>query len=110
MAREFTPQIVTANDLLLGDVVYMTSKGDWARDFDKAHVANSAEQAQTMLKHAASQQGSVVGAYLANVLLGEDGKPLPAHFRETFRATGPSNYFHGKQADQTDAPQRESRA
>jgi hypothetical protein len=27
----------------------------------------------------------------------EDGVPHPTHFREDFRATGPSNYAHGKQ-------------
>jgi hypothetical protein len=25
--------------------------------------------------------------------------PEPTHFREDFRRTGPSNYFHGKQVD-----------
>ena len=29
----------------------------------------------------------------------EDGTPIPTHFRETFRATGPSNYAHGKQVE-----------
>jgi len=27
-----------------------------------------------------------------------DGRPSADHFREVFRATGPSNRFHGKQA------------
>ena len=29
----------------------------------------------------------------------KDGTPEPTHFREEFRRTGPSNYFHGKQAE-----------
>ena len=40
----------------------------------------------------------VVGVYLADVRRGPNG-PEPAHFREAFRATGPSNYAHGKQVD-----------
>lgn len=103
MAREFTPQIVTANDLLLGDVVYMTSQGKWVRELQNAHIANSPEQARTMLEHALSQHDRVVGAYLTAILVDENGRPSPAHFREAFRATGPSNLFHGKQADQTAA-------
>jgi len=35
----------------------------------------------------------VVGAYLADAAVGA----VALHFRERFRATGPSNYFHGKQ-------------
>lgn len=99
MAREFIPQIVTANDLLLGDAVYLTKAGTWSRLHKDAHLANSAEQAQTMLKHAKAQQHIIVGAYLANVNVNEKGVPEPAHFREAFRTRGPSNYFHGKQAD-----------
>ena len=99
MAREFAPQIVTANDLRLGDAVYLTKAGTWSRLHKDAHVANSDEQAHTMLKHAKGQQDIVVGAYLADVIVNNDGLPEPAHFREAFRTRGPSNYFHGKQAD-----------
>ena len=40
----------------------------------------------------------VVGAYLMPVSL-TDGAPSPVHFREAFRTRGPSNRFHGKQAE-----------
>ena len=99
MAREFKPQIVTANDLLLGDVVYLTRAGGWSRRHEDAHVAVSAEQAQTMLSHASAQQERIVGAYLADVSLDGNETPHPVHFREVFRTRGPSNYFHGKQAE-----------
>jgi len=42
-----------------------------------------------------------VGVYLAEVQPGPNG-PEPAHFREDFRRTGPSNYPHGKQAEPSD--------
>jgi len=45
---------------------------------------------------ASQQVGHVVGAYLADVST-LTGAPKPTHFRESFRATGPSNYAHGKQ-------------
>ncbi len=31
MARQTHPQIVTANDLFEGDVIYLTAAGDWSR-------------------------------------------------------------------------------
>ena len=41
---------------------------------------------------------TIVGAYLADAKAGPQG-PEPVHFRESFRARGPSNYNHGKQAN-----------
>jgi len=57
----------------------------------------SAEKQLAKLECRASE---VVGAYLADVQV-ENGKPTPSHFREAFRTRGPSNYFHGKQAEQS---------
>ena len=44
-----------------------------------------------------ARASEAVGVYLADMAPTEDG-PQPTHFREEFRATGPSNYHHGKQA------------
>ena len=99
MAKAFTTKVITANDLLEGDVIYLTKTGEWTRALEEAHPAVSQEQANTMLEVADAQQDKIVGAYMADVALGEDGRPQPVHFRETFRTRGPSNYFHGKQAE-----------
>lgn len=99
MARMKHPQIVTANDLFEGDVVYLTQNGDWARSLRDAFVLQEPEQAALWLAKADAQQGKIVGPYLADVEIGEDGCPEPVHFREAFRMRGPSNYFHGKQAE-----------
>jgi hypothetical protein len=99
MARKFVPQIITANDLFEGDVIYLKADGTWSREIAKAHIANSPEQVETMLDIANGQPGSIVGAYAMQVETNEDGTPAPNHFREEFRTRGPSNYFHGKQAD-----------
>ncbi|MCB1386514.1 MAG: DUF2849 domain-containing protein [Nitratireductor sp.] len=98
MARAFTPKIVTANDLLVGDVIYLTRSGAWSRLHEEAHPATSEEQARTMLEHAQKQSDRIVGPYLADVEIGDDDRPHPVHFREVFRTRGPSNYPHGKQA------------
>ena len=96
MPRAFTPKVVTANDLLMGDVIYLAADDSWSRDLAEAEVLRDEDAATARLTFAAQQAGTLVGAYLAEVKMGPDG-PVPAHFREDFRATGPSNYAHGKQ-------------
>ena len=98
MPRPFTPKIVTANDLLAGDVVYQTSGSDWSRHLKDAEILYDDAQAQTRLSFAEQQGTMVVSVYLADVDMGATG-PEPIHFREDFRRTGPSNYHHGKQAE-----------
>lgn len=98
MPRAFKPKVVTANDLFEGDVIYQTADGRWTRQLAEAEVLRDEDAARARLTIAEQQAGEIVGAYLAEVKISDDG-PEPAHFREDFRATGPSNYFHGKQAD-----------
>ncbi|MBO6865697.1 MAG: DUF2849 domain-containing protein [Thalassococcus sp.] len=98
MPRAFTPKVVTGNALLEGDVIYFTDSDSWTRNLKDAEVITDEAVAQVRLLTAESQAAEVVGAYLADVKVTEDG-PEPTHFREDFRRTGPSNYFHGKQAE-----------
>ncbi len=96
MARAFTPKVVTANDLLEGDVIYLTAADGWTRELREAELIVDEAEAQLRLLAAQSQPQIAVGAYLADAKAGEHG-PEPVHFREDFRRTGPSNYNHGKQ-------------
>ena len=98
MARKFLPQIATANDLFEGDVIYFTAQGTWSRDHASAIVADTPEAAEALLATASQFPSETVGVYLADVTIA-DGQPAPVHFREAFRTRGPSNYFHGKQAE-----------
>ncbi|PRY26461.1 uncharacterized protein DUF2849 [Aliiruegeria haliotis] len=98
MPRAFSPKIVTANALLEGDVVYLTEDDRWSRHMGEAEFIEDEAHAAIRLLTAEQQGGTVVGAYLADAKAGPDG-PEPVHFRESFRARGPSNYRHGKQAD-----------
>jgi hypothetical protein len=99
MARAFTPKVVTASDLIAGDVVYLTMDDNWSRRLCDAELITDEAISQMRLLLAQSQPGHVVGAYLADMIDGPNG-PEPTHFRETFRRTGPSNYPHGKQETQ----------
>lgn len=99
MSKTPENQIVTANDLMEGDVIYMTDNGEWTRRMAEAAVAQTEQQAKALLAEALAQPHRLVGAYLTAVDLDDAGKPRPNHFREAFRATGPSNRHHGKQAE-----------
>ncbi len=99
MPRAFTPKVITANHLLEGDVIYMTDSGEWSRELSEAVLLTEQADAELRLIEAQQQTAVTVGAYLADAKEGEDGKPVPTHFREEFRRVGPSNYFHGKQAE-----------
>jgi len=98
MAKAFTPKVVSANHLLAGDVIYQTAIG-WTRRLEEAEVLTDEADADLRLIEAIQQVDVIVGAYLADVAV-TDGTPAPVHFRETFRATGPGNYAHGKQVEQ----------
>ena len=97
MPKAFTPKVVTANHLLKGDVVYQTDVG-WTRKLEEAEVLTDEAHDDLRLIEASQQTSEIVGAYLADVNASA-GTPAPTHFREEFRATGPSNYAHGKQEE-----------
>jgi len=98
MPAIFTPKVVTANALLEGDVVYLTEADTWSRTLQEAEVLTDEADAQIRLIDASARTGEVVGVYLADVKPGKQGNK-PAHFREAFRMSGPSNYPHGKQSE-----------
>lgn len=94
MPRAFKTSILTANDLLSGEVVYYQGAQKWSPNLQDAQVFKFEEEAETALKSV--HENEVVGAYLSEVSV-NDNIISTLHFRETFRATGPSNYYHGKQ-------------
>ena len=98
MTRAFTPKVVTANDLLLGDAVYLTADDRWTRHHHEAELIEDEAHAAIRELFGAKQKNIVVGVYLADARMGANG-PEPVHFREAFRTRGPSNYKHGKQAE-----------
>lgn len=98
MAREFTPKVLTANDLLEGDVIYRNGAGGWSRHHAEAKLFTEEREAEAALVEALAEPGTIVGPYLADAKAGPHG-PLPVHFREAFRMRGPSNYQHGKQVE-----------
>jgi hypothetical protein len=99
MTRAYTPKVVTANRLLEGDNVWLTEDDRWSLHLSDAELIEDEAHAAIRLLFAQSQKRTIVGAYLADAKPGTTG-PEPTHFREVFRTRGPSNYLHGKQAEQ----------
>ncbi|MCI4661114.1 MAG: DUF2849 domain-containing protein [Neomegalonema sp.] len=87
MAKPYLPKVVTANDLLRGDVIWLDAQGGWVRSLAEAAVFDTPQTAEAALKSAAAQVDKVVGAYLADIRL-VGGEPEPVHFREEMRVRG----------------------
>lgn len=82
------PQMVTANRLIDGVVVYMTTDGNWSENFvdgavwlDKASADNALITSEEAVK-----ARLVVGPYLFDVAVTGTG-PQPVSARERIRAT-----------------------
>jgi len=96
--RDANVVVVSAYDLIEGDAVYLAHGTAWARQIKDARVFDSESAAAPVLSHVLTRQNEVIGAHLMSAAIGPDGTPEPVHFREAFRATGPSDRFIGKQA------------
>ncbi|MFT4717645.1 MAG: hypothetical protein ACI861_001945 [Paracoccaceae bacterium] len=92
-------QVLSASDLLEGDVIYLDPRRQWTRRLTDALIFSDPDLADEALKHAAKQINKVLGAYLVDVVADGDTPIRADHFREVFRSKGPSNRHHGKQAN-----------
>ena len=88
MAKEFKPSVVTANDLIEGDSVFLGARG-WVRDIALARVAMSRDEAEVLeADGVAGEDGNiVVGPYLIEVSVAT-GRPVPVLRREQIRVSG----------------------
>ena len=82
-------QIISANDLMDGDVVYLDADGGWTRALSNAALITDKERAKTLLAEAKRQPGTVIDPYLLDVIA-EPGRTTPMHIRERLRESGPS--------------------
>lgn len=91
MAKNLTGtlQIVTANRLRDGAVVFLTATSEWTSDITRAAVARDAEAGKRLLAigTVAAAESRIVDPYLTAVI--EDGDAiLPVSLRERIRAQG----------------------
>ena len=84
------PDVVTANRLTDGAVVYRTADAAWTTDLASAAVVTTAPAAQDLLKGAVADDVGAVGPYVAPVEVTPDRRVLPGNLRERIRLAGPT--------------------
>jgi hypothetical protein len=84
------PVVITANRLFDGAVVYRTLDGGWSPLLENAAVVSTAPAATELLAAAVADDLSAVGAYVAPVRRGSDGRLEPGNLRESIRQAGPT--------------------
>jgi hypothetical protein len=95
------PVILLANHFLDGEVVFWSGQG-WSRDPSEALVARTDTEAEALeaVTQTVAKGAEVVDAALVDVTLSKTSSPVPNHFRERFKISGPSVRTDlGKQAE-----------
>jgi len=91
-------QIITANRLSDGAVVYMTKTETWSRDVDQARLIDKADAEATLAAaERAVQACQVVTPYAIDVEI-EGTHINPVRYREQIRALGPTQPGIGERA------------
>ncbi len=85
------PDVITANRLADGVVVFQTADGAWSEDFNRATVCSDAVATKAALARAADDmtRNLVVDAY-AFAVETRNGHVVPKALREAIRAAGPT--------------------
>jgi hypothetical protein len=85
------PQMIIANTLADGFVVFLTDDNGWTNDIAAGALAATDEQAENLLAIAkqAEQANVVIDPYLIPVEL-DAGTRKPTEYREFIRAMGPT--------------------
>lgn len=91
MAAESKLQVVTANRLKDGRVVYLAREGEWSRRVEDGWVGRDEAEVERLMALAsdAVDRCRVVGPYPIDVIV-EDGRIRPVRLREVIRAEGPT--------------------
>jgi hypothetical protein len=92
MSKAFAPQVLTANRLRVGDVVYLAGNDDWVPELARAVVAVDLAQLDALKVIAARAVAAqhVVAVYEIDVDT-SSGVPTPTSVKERIRsARGPS--------------------
>ncbi len=85
-----TAQVVSANRLDTGAVVWLGHDGSWVAPVAAAAVVEGAEAENALARAKDSERSHVVvDAFLVDVVI-EDGFPRPVRPRERIRSRGPS--------------------
>ena len=82
-------QMVTANRLRDGAVVFLAAGGRWTTRVGEGHVAETESHAAELLRTVEAMPTEIVAPYLIEVASNGEGWS-PTRYRERIRAEGPS--------------------
>ena len=84
-------QMIIANELRSGEVVFLSEEGNWVNNINKATIALDIDQANKLLTLAqeAEHNNKVVGAELVEIEA-QDKQRFPKDIREAIRVNGPT--------------------
>ncbi len=102
MEKTVALQVVTANRIGDGTVVYLTKDGGWSEWVTDGQVSRSDEERDTLMAvaRATAEIPEVVEPYVIDVVE-EAGVVRPVRYREAIRAQGPTIHpAFGKQAEE----------
>jgi len=88
--RAMAEQMVTANRLADGAVVFLAADGSWVESLPAGQVVPESEAAAQLKRAEAATRTEVVAPYLIDVGPGADGGIVALRYRERIRAEGPS--------------------
>ena len=92
-------EIITANELLSGAVVYLGNDGAWHAELDTARLFGRDEtEARDATIAAAKASGRLVGIEIEKVAV-EAGRVVPNRLRERIRANGPTAPYGPERQD-----------
>ena len=83
-------QMVTANRLTDGAVVFLAADGSWVERLTAGQVVPESEAAAQLKRAEADARTEIVAPYLIDVGPGADGSITALRYRERIRAEGPS--------------------
>jgi hypothetical protein len=79
---------VTANRTWDGAVIYRTAARNWSDELSDAAIVRNSDDAKVLLAESVADDVGAVGAYIAPVQIGDDGRVAPGNLREQIRRTG----------------------
>jgi len=93
-------QVITANRLLDGEVVWLGQNDEWVESVSDARVFDGKEAvAEGLALGAAAEKDQKVVSVYEMAVTDEDGQIVPVRLREKIRAAGPTTHPDlGKQA------------
>ena len=82
------PSVVTANRTWDGAVIYRTAQQGWSVELSDAAIVRNSDDARALLVESVADDVGAIGAYIAPVEIGDNGKIEPGNLREHIRSEG----------------------